>query len=184
MAVMGGKRSLRFARRKAYADRVNLVRAISLLALLAASQPAAAEEMSAVAEENYDFLLVTLGPCVPQIGVGIEPKHRVECERMTQPRLYRGTWIVAFETSLFTPIGKESCVETREWTSCASLSGSGLPWPSRWACPRKFEVEFIGRRNALPGFDPAYRIVVDRMISAKRLPDPPHEAGECDPTAS
>lgn len=184
MTAMGGKPSLRSARTKGYADRMKPILATGLLALIAASQPAVATDTSAVPEENYDFLLVTSGPCVPRIGVGIEPKHRVECGRMTEPRLYRGTWFVAFETSLFAPIGRESCGEMREWTSCAALSGSVLPWPSRWACPRKFKVEFIGRRNALPGFDPAYRIVVDKVISVKRLPDPPHEAGECDPTAS
>ena len=132
-------------------------------------------------EDNYDFLSVTVGPCVPRFGVGIEPQHEAECRRMTEPRRYRGTWYVAFETSFFTPIGTQGCIKTKGRTNCAQLVGKTLPWPSRWACPREFEIEFIGRRNELPRFDPTpYRIIVDQLISAKRLPDPPHEPDECD----
>ena len=162
---------------------MKLVRAMSVLALLAVSQPAAATNHSKIPEEDYDFLSVTTGPCIPTIGIGIEPKHRVECERITPPRRYRGTWFVAFETSYFTPIGKRSCIETKGLTTCAELRGTALPWPSRWACPRKFEIEFIGRRNNSPGFDPAYQIVVDEVVSMTRLPNPPYEADECDPAA-
>lgn len=137
-----------------------------------------------IPEENYDFMSVTAGPCFPRAGVGIEPKYEADCKRMTELRRYRGTWQVEFEGSFFTPIEKPDCTETKGVTDCAELVGKALPWPSRWACPRKFEVEFIGRRNALPRFDPAaYRIVVEQLISAKRLSDPPHEPDECDPAA-
>lgn len=139
-----------------------------------------------VPEENYDFLSVTNGPCIPKFGGRIETKYKTECERMTEPRRYRGTWRVEFEGSVFTPAGIADCFETRGGTRCAYVEGKALPWPSRWACPRKYEVEFIGRRNVLPGlygnaFD--YRIVVDELIEAKRLPDPPHESNDCDEAA-
>lgn len=139
----------------------------------------------AIPEENYDFLSVTTGPCIPKIGVGIEPRFQAPCKRMTEPRRYRGTWFVAFETSYFTPVGTQSCVETRGLTNCAHLVGKALPWPSRWACPRRFELEFIGRRNLLPQFygGTRYKIAVDRVITLKRLPDPRYEPGECDPAA-
>lgn len=159
-----------------------LVRAMSLFALLAANQPGAGTDSSIIPEENYDFLLVTDGPCIPKAG--IDENGEWGCGRMTQPRRYRGTWYVAFETSLFTPLGKRGCIKTRALTECAELEGKALPWPPRWACARQFEVEFIGRRNLLPQWSPsAYRVVVDRLISAKRLPDPPHEPNECDPAA-
>ena len=136
-------------------------------------------------EEDYSFLLVTTGPCVPKIGIGIEPKYRAACKRMTKPGRYRGTWYTDFETSFFTPIGQRSCIETKGLTRCAALAGGkALPWPARSACPRLWEVEFIGRRNVLPGSYPGYRIVVDEVIDFKRLPDPPHEPGECDETAA
>jgi hypothetical protein len=156
---------------------------IAAFALLAVSQTIAATHRLRIPEENYDFLSVTSGPCLPQSEVSIEPRYKLDCKRMTKPGRYRGTWFVAFETSFFTPAGSQSCAEKRALTSCAELRGKKLPWPSRWACPRKFEVEFIGRRNVLPRAYPAYRIVVNRLISAKRLPDPPHEADECDQAA-
>ncbi|MEO5772487.1 MAG: hypothetical protein ABIQ32_00015 [Sphingomicrobium sp.] len=150
--------------------------------LVAGALQIAATDVPTIAEEDYDFIAVTKGPCALKIGVGIEPKHEAECQRITAPRRFRGTWQVEFEGSFFTPIGKPDCVETRR--NCAELVGQSLPWPSRWACPRKFEVEFVGRRNVLPRDDPsAYRIIVDKVITAKRLPDPLHEPGDCDSTA-
>lgn len=134
-------------------------------------------------EADYRFLSVMTGPCVPKIGLGIEPKHRSTCKQMTKPERYRGIWYTDFETSFFKPIGEESCAKTK-FTRCAELvAGKALPWPSRWACPRSWQVEFIGRRNVLPGFAPPYRIVVDEVIDFKRLTDPPHEIGECDESA-
>jgi len=134
-------------------------------------------------EAKYSFLSTTAGPCVPKVGVGIDPKHRADCKRMTKAERYRGTWYTDFETSFFTPVGEQSCIKAK-LSRCAELTGGkALPWPSRAACPRLWEVEFIGRRNVLPGFAPSYRIVVDEVIDFKRLPDPPHETGECDETA-
>jgi hypothetical protein len=137
---------------------------------------AAVAPEAGIKEENYDFLSVTGGPCVPYT----ERKDRTDCGRMTEQRRYRGTWFVAFETSVFTPIGRQGCFDT-DVVDCAELEGKALPWPSRWACPRLFEVEFVGRRNVWPGFyyGSEYKIVVDKLISAKRLPDPSHEPGEC-----
>ena len=153
---------------------------LSLVGLLAV-HPAAATDPSKIPEENYDFLQVIDGPCVPKLG--FEPKDGPECREWTEPRRYRGTWQVEFEGSFFTPVGKQDCVATKAY--CAWLVGKPLPWPSRWACPRMFEVEFIGRRNRLPGWldGSRYEIVVDKLISAKRLADPPHEPDECDPKA-
>ena len=79
--------------RNGYTEDVRVLVALSLLGLLAVSaQRAAAMERphSEISEENYDFLSVTEGPCIPKIGVGIEPKYAAECKRMTEPRRYRG----------------------------------------------------------------------------------------------
>ena len=185
MSAMGGKRTLPGVRHKGYSQGVKLLGALSLFGMLAAcTHQAVAIDLSNIPEENYGFLSVKDGVCIPKIGVGVEPKHRAVCQRMTEPRRYRGTWYVAFETSFFTPVGMRSCIETRGLTNCAELAGSSLPWPPRWACPRKFEVEFIGRRNVMPGSFPSYRIIVDELISAKRLPDPPRHPDECDAAAS
>ena len=144
---------------------------------------AAAQTSAMIPEENYDFLSVTDGPCVPKIGVGIEAKYEAECKRMTEPRRYRGTWYVDFETSFFTPAGRRQCWGPKGTGGCLELKGEALPWPKRSDCGREFEVDFIGRRNVLPTFYPAYTIVVDQVISARRLPDPPHDADECDAAA-
>jgi hypothetical protein len=134
-----------------------------------------------VPDENYDFLSVTDGPCVPKQGVRLSVAQEAECARMSEPRHYRGTWYVGFESSVFTPAGHRPCLETDESDPCIELEGKPLPWPTRWECDREFEVNFIGRRTVHPGFYPTYRIVVDRLISARRLPDPPYDPDQCDP---
>jgi len=167
-----------------YTGMMNAMVALSLITLAALSASSSAAPIDGdVPMENYEFLAVTDGPCIPKIGVGIEPKYMTECQRTTEPRRYRGTWLVGFETSLFTPEGKQNCWETKS-LGCAELRGEVLPWPSRDACPQtqKFELEFIGRRNVLPGFDPAYTIGVEKLISAKRLRDSYDE--DCDPKAA
>jgi hypothetical protein len=137
-----------------------------------------------VADEEYSFLTVVDGQCLP---TRLTPAQEAECDRLTEPRRFRGTWQVEFEGSVFTPVGKSACVEgvTRDLCPDLTLEGKSLPWPSRWACPRRFEVEFIGRRSVHPRmrfvFD--YRVVVERLISAKRLPDPPFDPDNCDPNA-
>lgn len=137
-------------------------------------------------EEGYAFLSVTDGPCVPKMGVDIDKKYRSQCQQKTAARRYRGTWLVDAETSLFTPGGPGSCERPGALTRCAQLEGKSLPWPSRWACPRVFEIDIIGRRNVFPQLygGLAYKISVEKVLSARRvLPDPPHEAGECEPSA-
>src|SRR5687768_805798 len=95
-----------------YSNRVKLVGVMSLSALLACHQQAAGTDYSKIPDESYEFLTVTRGPCVPKIGVGIEAEYETECKRMTEPRHYRGTWYVDFETSFFTPVGRQDCTKT------------------------------------------------------------------------
>lgn len=121
MSAMGGKRTLQTGRRKGYSDNVRVVTALSLFGLLGVSaQQAVAIDQSRIPEENYDFLSVTAGPCMPKDG--IEPKYEPECLRMTEPRRYRGTWHVEFEGSYFTPVGWRDRIET-EAMDCAALVG-------------------------------------------------------------
>jgi len=134
-----------------------------------------------VPNENYDFLSVTDGPCVPKQGVRLTEAQETECAQMSEPRHYRGTWRVGFESSVFTPAGHRLCLQTDQSAPCMQLEGKALPWPTRWECDREFEVDFIGRHTVHPGFYPAYRIVVDHLISAKRLPDPANDPEQCDP---
>jgi hypothetical protein len=138
-----------------------------------------------IPEENYDLLTITDDTCKPEIGVGIKSKYEAACKQMTEPRRYRGTWYVDFETSFFTPIGKQDCIETKV-PDCVELAGDALPWPRRSDCPRQYQIELIGRRNLLPRYftGAAYKVIVDRVVSVKRLPDPPHKPGECNPRAS
>lgn len=159
---------------------------LSLVGLLGAG-PAIATDWSTVPEEDYGFLVVADNHCVPEIGGKRRPELQAECERMTEPRHYHGTWQVEFEGSTFTPAGKPRCIEgvTLDYCPDLVLEGKALPWPSGWACPRRFEVDFVGRRTVWPDLHNTfgYRLVVDRLISAKRLPDPPHEPDECDAAA-
>lgn len=117
--------------------------------------------------------------CLPKSGVGIEARFEADCLRMTEPKRWRGTWRVAFEDSTFTPAGQRHC----KVGYCLSLEGKALSWPGRWACAREYEIEFIGRasvwRGAYGHGIPSYKLVVDRLISAKRLADPSHDATQC-----
>ena len=132
-------------------------------------------------EEDYSFLAVTDGPCVPKIGTRVKPEQQAICNRMTPMRRYRGTWLVGFETSLFAPIGRPSCAVPTSLEKCAELAGDLYFRPhSRWACPKLYRLEFIGHRNVLPASVPPYRITVDEVLAYSPLPDPPHEPGECD----
>ena len=152
----------------------------SLIALLGAPAVAAIDP-SKVPEEDYSFLSVADGHCIPKLGAKLIPEREAECRRMTEPRRYRGTWLVAFETSFFIPAGKPNCIEgvTLDYCPDLILEGKDLPWPRRLSCARMFEVDFLGRRSVWPGSEMNYRLVVDRLISAKRLPDP-RWADDCD----
>ena len=146
---------------------------------------ASATATSIVPEENYDFLAKADGRCVPQIGLKFDPRQEADCKRLAEPRRYRGTWLVAFETSIFTPAGKPHCIEgvTLDYCPDLVLEGSALPWPGRWSCARRFQVDFIGRRSRWVGSELNYRVVVDRVIAVKRLQDPPHDPWDCDAAA-
>ena len=37
------------------------------------------------------------GPCIPKIGMGIDPKFEAMCRDMTEPRVWRGLW--AYESN-------------------------------------------------------------------------------------
>ena len=147
--------------------------------------PGTAANQRTIPDEHYEFRSVIDSACWPQAAVKMAAAQRAECSRLTAPRRYRGTWRVAFETSIFTPAGNAGCVEgvTMDYCPDLILRGKRLPWPSRWACPQEYDIEFIGRRSLHPGKMFGFDVAVDRVISAKRLPDPPHEPGECDPNA-
>jgi len=161
---------------------VTLVGVMGLSALLASHQPVAGRDHSEIPDERYDFLLVTDGPCVAPKPASKDAAP--ECSRMAASRRYRGTWPVDPEGSFFTPRGRQNCVAS-DTEPCIALAGNSLPWPSRWACPREFDIEFIGRRNAEPNFynGPRYKIVVDKLILMKPLPGPPYDPDECDAAA-
>jgi hypothetical protein len=161
---------------------VKFAATLSLFGLLSAPSFAAAN-VAGVPEESYGFLAVADGPCVPKIGAKLTPQQEDECQRLAEPRRYRGRWFVGFETSIFKPAGKPTCIEgvTLDYCPDLILEGKALPWPGRWSCTRMFEVDFVGRRTVWPGSGMNYRLIVDRLISAKRLPDPTWATGECDP---
>ena len=131
-------------------------------------------------EENYDFLAVTTGPCVPKAGIPIGPKQRAACQRMTPKRRYRGTMYAGGGTYLFAPVGQPSCAGAKDQPNCAELVGDMWFRPQyELECPTLYRVELIGRRNVLPGADPAYRINVDEVLAYWQLDDPPNAAGRC-----
>lgn len=139
--------------------------------------------MPRAAAADFDFDNSWKSPCIPAVGREPDPAFADACKRMSGPQYFHGVWSVEFEMSNFTFPGRLDCHRARD-RSCIAIAGEALPWPGRWACSREYEVEFIGRRSLLPGpylhgGVPGYRIAVDRLISAKRLPDPPDP--NCDP---
>ena len=112
----------------------------------------------------------------------MRPEQLLACKRMTPKRRYRGIWLVTPQASLFAPAGKPSCIDAAAMVNCAELVGKHLDWLRpyyRDACPILYQLEFIGRRNVLPGSNPAYRIEVEEVLADQVLPNAPKGPPTC-----
>jgi len=164
---------------------VGLVMLAGLVGCQTASSPRAVP--LADPKREFKFELVEQQPCSwTRERRGPDPRFASECGRLSGPLRWHGTWSVESEGSDFMPEGGLTCPRSLSSPCSIAIEGKALPWPGRWACPRHFKIEFIGRRSLLPGpygsFGMTqYRIVVDRLISAKRLPDEQkYDPRECD----
>lgn len=133
---------------------------------------------------DFDFANRSESPCVWGRNRRPDPAYAERCKEFSEAQYYHGVWRVEFEMSNFTFQGRTPCFgKTGDHESCIDLTGEALPWPGRWDCSREFEVEFVGRRSLfavpVPLGISGYQVKVDRLISAKRLPDPYDE--NCDP---
>lgn len=103
----------------------------------------------------------------------------VDCDRLSGPEYYSGFWLEDRESSTFTFTGEKRCWDdhTDAINQCIELqmtSEEASKIPGRlWECTQIFRLEFVGRHTVRPvsvsmGY-PSHAIVVDRIISAKRL---------------
>ena len=116
--------------------------------------------------------------CTEKVRAGGEramPKRTEDCFEMTPQRRWSGLWRAALEGSQFCP--DEAGRPAKE---CAFKEGTTMTWlePRSDYTPNGilYQVNFVGRRTARPGHFGAYgfyqhEIVVDRMISMKRVPE-------------
>lgn len=130
--------------------------------------------------------LLGRGPCFAAVyNDKVEPgKSLTEiCYKMTSPRRWRGLWRDDFEGSRFCPAPARECTfqsaGDRIWLD---FSYSLPADQKRMASGGLYEVDFIGRRTAVPGhyghmgvFDA--EIIADRMISTRQV-EPPAEQEE------
>jgi len=153
-----------------------------VLSLFVAGAPAGVPSgIHQASPADFDFEHAWQSPCVPTASRGPDPKFATECAQMSEPQYFHGIWRAEFEVSNFTFMGRKDCFEADD-QSCVDLVGKGLPDLGQWSCARLFEVEFIGRRSrhaVMEYGSPAYLVEADRLISAKRLPDPYDQ--DCDP---
>jgi hypothetical protein len=115
--------------------------------------------------ETYEFLTDTDDRCIRE--------RTAECDQMSEPRLFRGLWRAAFESSTLTPPERIDCEDPKSDLPCIWLEGDELPSGSKYDCVA-YELEFVGRRMLHLGMyghlgGSPYKVVVDRLISAKRL---------------
>jgi len=101
----------------------------------------------------------------------------VDCDRLSEPEYYNGTWLVDRETSYYSFKGERACWDDHSDTvKCAELEMTEEQQskiPALRECTKKYGLEFIGRHTVRPvrsaGGYPIYVVVVDRIISAKLL---------------
>ena len=126
-------------------------------------------------EATYDFLQDTTGPCAAEA-----PKPSVSCKALTPKRRYRGTLYAFGDTFLFAPVGKPPCKGDGPEPNCVAVEGNiWIRGDYDAQCPRLYQLEFIGRRNASPGANPAYRIKVDYILGYQELDDLPKQPASC-----
>ena len=118
------------------------------------------------------------GPCIPKIGMGIDPKFEAMCRDMTEPRVWRGLWAYGFEWSQFCEEPAKSCGDRPKRDPDITWLTFGENWPLGLDTKREagalFQVEFVGRRTVHKGMKGhmgvfQYEMVVDRLISMKEI---------------
>ena len=117
-------------------------------------------------------------PCIPKIGLGIDPKFEAMCHEMTEPRVWRGLWVYGFEWSQFCAEPAKSCGPPRKLDADITWLTFGGDWPSGLDSKQEsgavFEIEFVGRRTVYAGSKGhmgifQHEMVVDRLISMKEI---------------
>ena len=107
-----------------------------------------------------------------------------QCFRMTEPTRWQGVWVNEFEGARFCP-GKKLDCPYKEQPSLIWLdpARSVLDRERYGAEGGRYLIDFIGRRTLYAGnyghmgaFD--HEIIVDRMISIRRLEGPPGDAAK------
>lgn len=106
-----------------------------------------------------------------------------QCVKMTEPKRWKGLWRNAFEGSRFCETPATGCTDApsdeKVW-----LDWNAGPEPDGALC----EVEFIGRQTQYAGEYghlgmSRHEIIVDRMLSIKRLETGPPEKTEAEKKA-
>lgn len=138
-----------------------------LLLLCAVSAAGCARKEQKVSDAER--LQIRLGGAFPTDAVG-------GCYAMDKPKRWRGFFRYDFERSLF--CADRQCSDTLGGQMWLSGKAAGL-WPNpKTDQGSLYEIEFIGRRTAVRGYHGhqsqyPYEVVVDRLISMKRIEAPP-----------
>jgi len=101
-----------------------------------------------------------------------------QCVKMTSPQRFRGLWHNEFEGQRFCPAPANECsfITPGEVISL-DFSSKEMRFDPRLS-GELYEIDFIGRRNVYPGYfghggGATGEVIVDRIISVKKLKAPP-----------
>lgn len=136
--------------------------------------------------DEFDSDITRDRTCYMETDAPAKAQVEAKCRELGQRKYYHGVWIVGFEANGFTFVGQPECYEPGQKNICLSLRGDALVWPPG-ACPRRIEIEFVGRRYLHPvagpwEIFPEYAVIVEKVISRRRLADPTGP-GSCEPNS-
>lgn len=162
-------------RRSASQPQRRAMAVISIMILLSACEARQPKTPDAKLAEIKATLPGILDSCLTRVkygGLQAMPDEVDECYAMTPPQLWKGVWLREFEGMRFCPAPAKGCRNEPGpsiWLDLPEVEGKS--WP-----PRRYEIEFIGRRTQHPGMFghmglSDHEMIVDKLISLKLLSD-------------
>ena len=107
-------------------------------------------------------------------GIEAMPSEIDKCFKMEPQRRWNGLYVTGFEWSRFCPAPAPECSDTStgRYITLDDSAAPALPAYAGEESPPRYEVEFVGRKTVFPIDGPSvpiYEMVVDRLISIKRI---------------
>jgi hypothetical protein len=110
-------------------------------------------------------------------GIEALPSGIDKCFKMERQRRWSGLYVTGFEWSRFCPAPAQECSDSSpgEYIKLVDSSATALPGYVGEESPPLYTIEFVGRKTVFPIDGPSvpiYEMLVDRLISIKRIEAP------------